>query len=55
MTTWNTNPFLKKKIRTAAEAKVNSQVKGENLNKQEYKRSLLEMSLSQLKKYFKCV
>ena len=55
MTTWNTNPFLKKKTKIATEAKLNSQVKGENPNKQEYKKSLLEMSLSQLKKYFKSV
>ena len=51
MTTWNTNPFLKKKTKNAAENKINSRVKGENPTKQEYKRSILEMTLSQLKKF----
>ena len=53
MITWNTNPFLKRKTKNAAENKINSYVKGKNPTKQDYIVSILEMSLSQLKKFCK--
>lgn len=51
MITWNTNVFLKNKVKTVAESKLNSKIKGENPTRENYKPSILEMSISQIKKY----
>lgn len=53
MTTWNTTPFLKNKVKTSATLKVKSASPVRNKSKDYELKSYLEVSLSQLKTIMK--